>query len=154
MPTGTENSRSRQYAFRLPHDLDKQLDAYMAKRGLSRNRAVIELLEQALMASGHGGIHNRDTPPVSEPGVIERLAALETALANLQTPAAPSQPAPAVKTAAGTFDPDRHYLGPLCERGHEWDGSGQSRRSKRNKFCMACEAEDAKARRARNKAGL
>jgi hypothetical protein len=152
MPTGTENSRSRQYAFRLPHDLDNRLETYMQQRGLSRNRAVIALLEIALEQSGYGGIQERDTPPVSEdPSVMERLAALEAALASLQTPAAPVQPEPAVKTAAGTFDPDRHYLGPLCERGHEWQDTGQSRYARGNRRCMACEAEDAKARRARQK---
>lgn len=153
MPTGTENSRSKQYAFRLPWELDARLETYMAKHGLSRNRAVIELLEKAL---GEGGIQEGDAhsdkwdaPIVSEePGVYERLSALEAALADLRSrqPAAP-QPQP-----AGVLDESKHYLGPLCERGHDWQGTGQSRRSRRNKMCMACEAEDAKARRARKKA--
>jgi hypothetical protein len=151
MPTGTENSRSKQYAFRLPWDLDARLETYMGKHGLSRNRAVIELLEKAL---GEGGIQERDAPaekwdapPIpQEPGVMERLAALEAALANLQPRPAAVKP--------GTLDPDRHYLGPLCDRGHDWQGTGQSRYARRNRMCMACEAEDAKARRARNKAGL
>jgi hypothetical protein len=157
MPTGTENSRSKQYAFRLPHDLDAQLETYMAKQGLSRNRAVIDLLAKALAGeSREGGIQGRDSPSEKwdspsipdEPGVMERLAALEATLAALQ-PRPPAAPQP---QSAASFDETKHYLGPLCDRGHDWQGTGQSRRSKRNQTCMACEAEAAKARRARNKA--
>jgi hypothetical protein len=154
MPTGTENSRSKQYAFRLPHDLDAQLEIYMTKQGLSRNRAVIELLAKALTGeSGEGGIQERDAPAEKwdaplvseEPGVYERLSALETAVATLQIRPAPVQP-------GAVLDESKHYLGPLCDRGHDWQGTGQSRYATGNRRCMACEAENAKARRARKKA--
>lgn len=156
MPTGTQNSRSKQYAFRLPWELDAQLETYMATQGLSsRNRAVIDLLEKALAGEdGEGGIQERnapsekwDAPPVpGESDVLERLAALEAALAALQI-----RQAPALQPEI-TLDESKHYLGPLCDRGHDWQGTGQSRRSKRNNMCMACEAEASKERRARNKA--
>lgn len=126
----------------------------MKEHGLPRNRAVILLLEKALGGIEEGGMHKRDspekiwdTPPQpDEPGLLERLTALEMALAALQHDRQPPTPQP-----AGTLDESRHYLGPLCEKGHEWENTGQSRRSRRNNSCMACEAEAARERRARNK---
>lgn len=36
---------------------------------------------------------------------------------------------------------DNKYLGSLCKRGHDWEGTGQSLRRKGNSNCIACEKE-------------
>lgn len=39
------------------------------------------------------------------------------------------------------FDPEKFYLGTLCSRGHDWDGTGRSLRYKSTRSCTACVAE-------------
>jgi len=36
------------------------------------------------------------------------------------------------------FNPEKHYLGSLCKRGHEWEGSGKSLRYINNRGCFYC----------------
>jgi len=36
------------------------------------------------------------------------------------------------------FDESKLYLGALCSRGHDWDGTGRSLRYKSNKTCVDC----------------
>jgi hypothetical protein len=36
------------------------------------------------------------------------------------------------------FNPEKHYLGTLCKRGHEWEKSGQSLRYIRSTDCIMC----------------
>jgi hypothetical protein len=36
------------------------------------------------------------------------------------------------------FNPDKHYLGTLCKRGHEWEKSGKSLRYKSIRTCFQC----------------
>lgn len=36
------------------------------------------------------------------------------------------------------FDPDKHYLGLLCPKGHDWETTGQSRRFRSNGLCLEC----------------
>jgi hypothetical protein len=152
MPTGPQNAKSRQVAIRLPHDLDKRIAHYMADTGLTQSQALITLLERGLVGVHDSGIHRdapecdapRDTPwDASITALVARVEALEAAVAKPETRR---------KSKAGEFNPARHYLGELCERGHDWEGSGQSRYSKRNQACMACEAEGAIKRRAAKKA--
>lgn len=38
-----------------------------------------------------------------------------------------------------TFDEARFYLGSLCRRGHDWNGTGQTLRRMHNKACDECE---------------
>lgn len=59
------------------------------------------------------------------------------------------------------FDPDKFYLGGLCKRGHDWNGTGKTLRAKNRRACLECEKlryingregfiEAAKARRQKN----
>jgi hypothetical protein len=41
----------------------------------------------------------------------------------------------------------RHYLGKLCPRGHDWEGTGQSLRSRKGKYCLECNRESQQAKR-------
>ena len=36
------------------------------------------------------------------------------------------------------FNSDKHYLGTLCKRGHDWEGTGKSLRNKRGRECLLC----------------
>ena len=45
------------------------------------------------------------------------------------------------------FDTTRYYLGKLCPKGHDFQGTGQSLLRKHNQHCRACENEGKRARR-------
>jgi hypothetical protein len=45
------------------------------------------------------------------------------------------------------FDTTKYGLGKLCPRGHDYHGTGQSLRHLRRHVCLACDAEQARARR-------
>jgi len=93
--------------------------------------------------------------------IQSRLAAVEQRLEGLEASRAlveKRQPARQSDRPTGSvtpaFDPTRYRLGKLCPRGHDWQGSGQSLRV-RNKagYCLACQAEDARASRAAKRQG-
>jgi hypothetical protein len=46
-----------------------------------------------------------------------------------------------------TYDTDKYYLGKLCQRHHDYHGTGQSLLRKTNHLCLACDRERAKERR-------
>jgi hypothetical protein len=66
-----------------------------------------------------------------------------------------TEPSPLVTdtvTATGQalepFDTTRYRLGKLCQRGHDYQSTGQSlRTTNKAGYCLACNAEDARARR-------
>ncbi|HEY5865304.1 MAG TPA: hypothetical protein VI542_07090 [Candidatus Tectomicrobia bacterium] len=49
------------------------------------------------------------------------------------------------------FDEARYYLGKLCPKGHDFDGTGQSLLRKHNQRCRECENESRREERARRK---
>jgi hypothetical protein len=50
-------------------------------------------------------------------------------------------------TNVPAFDTTKYVLGKLCPRGHDYHGTGQSLRHLRRHVCLACSAEQARARR-------
>lgn len=36
------------------------------------------------------------------------------------------------------FDPEKFFLGSLCYKGHDWQGTGKTLRYLRGKYCLAC----------------
>ena len=50
-------------------------------------------------------------------------------------------------THVPVFDVGKYVLGTLCPRGHDYHGTGQSLRHRRRHVCLACDAEQARARR-------
>jgi hypothetical protein len=50
-------------------------------------------------------------------------------------------------THVPAFDTTKYGLGKLCPRGHDYHGTGQSLRHLRRHVCLACDAEQARARR-------
>jgi hypothetical protein len=50
-------------------------------------------------------------------------------------------------TNVPAFDTTKYVLGKLCPRGHDYHGTGQSLRYLRRHVCLACDAEQARARR-------
>ena len=50
-------------------------------------------------------------------------------------------------TNVPAFDTAKYVLGKLCPRGHDYHGTGQSLRHRRRHVCLACDAEQARARR-------
>ena len=50
-------------------------------------------------------------------------------------------------THVPAFDTTKYVLGKLCPRGHDYHGTGQSLRHLRRHVCLACDAEQARARR-------
>jgi len=60
-----------------------------------------------------------------------------------------STPVPAMMsdTNVSAFDTTTYVLGKLCPRGHDYHGTGHSLRHRRRHVCLACDAEQAQARR-------
>jgi hypothetical protein len=81
------------------------------------------------------------TPDVQEilPGMMSDRKVAKTA----------STPVPAMMsdTNVPAFDTTKYVLGKLCPRGHDYHGTGQSLRHRRRHVCLACDAEQARARR-------
>ncbi len=42
------------------------------------------------------------------------------------------------------FDETKYYLGSLCKRGHDYDGTEKSLRSNKNRTCFYCRIENQK----------
>jgi hypothetical protein len=57
------------------------------------------------------------------------------------------RPAMVSDTHVPAFDTTKYGLGKLCPRGHDYHGTGQSLRHLRRHVCLACDAEQARARR-------
>ena len=52
------------------------------------------------------------------------------------------------------IDTAKHYLGPLCRNGHDWEGSGQSLRYIKGKQqCVECQSDWDRRNRAKKAAG-
>jgi hypothetical protein len=91
---------------------------------------------------------NTESPitPVGKPARGRSRKASDTKAAPME--GLPEQQQPAIVSDT-KFDPDRHVLGKLCPRGHEWGTSGQTLRRRANLGCLACDAERARERRQR-----
>jgi hypothetical protein len=59
----------------------------------------------------------------------------------------PLAPAFVSDSNALPYDTSKHYLGKLCPRRHDYNGTGQSLLRKTNHLCLACDRERAKERR-------
>jgi len=156
---------------RLTVRLSPALEAALSDR-VRQGAHVSDIVREALHAYlGHCQTA-RQTPDISTSDTVSdmsaRLSALVSDMADIQqrldqieaqiaaraapharrtprqTPVSDTAPQP-----PSAFDPTRHRLGRLCPRGHDWQGSGRSLRV-RNKagYCLACQAEDARTRRA------
>src|SRR5687768_13177103 len=114
-----ENKESRQYSIRLPWRVSDAVQQYASRHGMASNRAIIQLLERGLHAESNADCNAHSTTPDTkgqvDPDVIARIERLEARIL------AASQP---IATPL-KFDESKHYLGPLCERGHEWENTGQ-----------------------------
>src|SRR5262245_3370485 len=150
---------SPRYTIRLPQALADQVQARV-----EAGTPFAVLMRDALSA------YLADTPPTGAPtgegsadtlhrlqeqlsALVQRVAALEqvpTGRRQERTPLADRAPTGApTASAPPAFDPTRHRLGRLCPRGHDWQGTGQSLRANNKAgYCLACNAEDARKRRA------
>jgi 5-methylcytosine-specific restriction endonuclease McrA len=52
---------------------------------------------------------------------------------------------------ATEFDPEKFYLGKLCPRGHDWNGTGRSLRYRSNTICTECAKKNSERYRERRK---
>jgi hypothetical protein len=62
-----------------------------------------------------------------------------------------AQDSNAVMQVQAPYAAEKYYLGKLCPRAHAYEGTGQSLRYRGSKRCIACDTEDAQARRAARK---
>jgi hypothetical protein len=71
-------------------------------------------------------------------------------------PSLPELLAPAVVSDSNvpTYDTRKHYLGKLCPRRHDYNGTGQSLLRKTNHLCLACDRERTKERRQARQQGM
>jgi hypothetical protein len=88
--------------------------------------------------------------PASDTASMDTMPAVQAnVLQAAQNPAlAVEQPAEGdIPLHVPAFDTTRYYLGKLCPKGHEFDGTGMSLLRKHNQSCRECENERKKARR-------
>lgn len=117
------------YAAAAPQVLARIADA------LTRIATSLDVLCARLAPQGHTADTPHVTPRRSAPHAPQRHAA-ET----------PQEEPP-------TFDGAKYRLGKLCPRGHDWQDTGKSLRVKNKAgYCLACQAEDARARRQTHRA--
>jgi hypothetical protein len=144
---------------RLVTHLEQQLaDARIREQtALAREAAAQE--ERARLLQMLQDAHQRYDRLLDVPRPLPQVA---PPLAPIREPLTPS-PAPVLpEPSAGTvvdettripaYNPDTHYLGRLCKRGHDWQGTGYSLRHQRGARCLACDAAQARARRRRTPA--
>jgi len=152
---------SKLISLRLPDLLDQRVEKYALRHGLSRSGAIVALVENGLSNTSSDtdrdtatsniesrlamleDVMHRDTT-VIQGELLSRLEALKVGIMALNGRDTVIQDA----RRTVNLDPDKHYLGSLCDRGHDWQNSGQSRRAIRNKRCLSCEAEDGRQKRA------
>ena len=67
--------------------------------------------------------------------------------ANVASLPDPRAPAFVSDSNVPTYDTSKHYLGKLCPRRHDYNGTGQSLLRKTNHLCLACDRERAQERR-------
>lgn len=109
-------------SIQLSEEIRDAIDAYAKDNGMSRSAAISRLLAEAL------------GQPTADP-VEARLDALEARMAELeqQRPHEPTEGERYPGLAQG------QYLGTLCHKGHDWRGTGKSRRKKSSDSCMDCD---------------
>jgi hypothetical protein len=111
-----------------------------------REALLLQMLQEA-----HQRYDRLLEAPRPMPQVEPPPARTREPLTPISTPApAVPDPAPGLvdeTTRIPAYNPDTHYLGSLCKRGHDWHGTGYSLRHQRGARCLACDAEQARARR-------
>jgi hypothetical protein len=97
-----------------------------------------EVIETILAGANRRPEVVSDTTSGDTPRLSDRTAA--------QTESTPG-PARMSDTNVPAFDTTKYVLGKLCPRGHDYHGTGHSLRHLRRHVCLACDAEQARARR-------
>jgi len=147
MPTDRVNGHSRQISIRLTHDLDVRVQAYADDHQLAHGAAIMALVRKGL------GDTESDTCHAPAPHWYEQVAQLTERVEVLET-LARKQVNGKVHDKVGdvvspNIDTAKHYLGPLCRNGHDFEGSRQSKRYRSTKTCTVCAAENQRKKNAR-----
>ena len=108
----------------------------------SRDITVMQDLEQMIDARVYAVLEAR--------GLLAHAPAATPPVIFPQTPEVePVQDSNAVmQEQPPTYDVSKYYLGKLCPRQHDFQGTGQSLLYRRNRRCLQCDREAAQARRA------
>jgi hypothetical protein len=143
---------------RVPQAMAKQVAAYAAQHGTTVSTLIREGLEwrisehpvrEEFVSDANGVVHeeflsDRNDTPLDElladatPAEVEALVS-DTNTTALDTIVSDMNPAP--------YDTTKYYLGKLCKRQHDYQGSGLSLLYIRNHRCIACDRESAQKRR-------
>ena len=129
---------------RISSPTDKELIRQLIREELQAERAV-----------------PAEASPVTDTDTVAPTDAshTQTSRTGSVTPAEPrrrtrTHEVPAPVAASITLDPTKHYLGALCQHGHDYQGTGQSLRNLAAGNCLACKTETQRERRrARREAG-
>ena len=158
---------------RIPQDLADRVKGYAAHHGQSISTLIREGLEWRIHESeGYSEfMSDRNETPLDEllsdtnreeldalledtenPALDEIVSDMKSAatakVSDTNTYVATSAEESQYVESTPAFDPEKHRLGKLCPKQHEWGTTGQSLRT-RNKagFCLRCNAELNKSRR-------
>jgi hypothetical protein len=162
-PRGVE---SQHVMVRMPVDLIAQIDAYaaslqeqigIADMAISRGMAIRELVKRGLQTVQAGPLPPQEPRPAAPMAQVPQLPShLET----VDEPEPMAAPVPAVSHLIGTaeqtgippYDETRFALGPLCERRHDYYGTGQTLRYQAGKHeCVECKNARSRAYKERQR---
>jgi hypothetical protein len=115
------------------------------------NDMVLTLLDTELPGRLGALAQTLNTPaPVTDTETNRNVSVTPTQQGTRARKRNTSDPVPELET----FDPNKHYLGDLCQRGHDYQGTGQSLRNLAAGNCLACKTETQRERRkAKREAG-
>jgi hypothetical protein len=150
---------------RFPLELIAQAEQYAAAHGTTLSALLREGLALRL-ASDAVPDRSSDTSTVELSGTVrqhleqyidQRVEQVVSARLASAGHARPTQepagrrarqpiPPPPDSPSDVSYDPTRFYLAPLCKRGHDWQGTGQSLLRRQNSNCVACQRELRRAR--------
>jgi hypothetical protein len=110
-------------------------------RAATHTKAPVRAQSQKVSAMKAVDDNTSDTKTDSSSMLSDKKEAPATSL--------PEPRAPAFVSDSNTpaYDTSKHYLGKLCPRRHDYNGTGQSLLRKINHLCLACDRERAKERR-------
>jgi hypothetical protein len=144
---------------RMPDELLRQINTVRAETAeaagwpIGRNAFLLRLLTRGLNSfDQERAPRTQDAPmPPTAPTAPETAVPQEGSLG--QEPSLTVEALVAAIAPGVEYDEARHYLGQLCSRGHDYEGTGKSLRRKRSHQCVPCDRELASARRQAKRKG-
>jgi hypothetical protein len=147
-------------SLRLPRDLYDQAQHHADRRRTTLTALMVEglrlSLETPLDSRDIVVLHDNTVRQELEKIIDARIQAALAAQRILTLDSTPAHPFPksmhdknitVIHDQSPSHDPMKYYLGKLCPKQHNYQGTGQSLLYRRNKRCLQCDKESTRERR-------